>query len=79
LDQFIPLIEFAFDTPRGQRTTGTANPGIAYVKDTWQVAAEAIIPLNRDSGHGVGANVRVLFFLDDFMPKIFGKPMLSRS
>jgi hypothetical protein len=35
--QFIPLVEFAFDTPRGEKTAATMNPGLAYVADAWQV------------------------------------------
>jgi hypothetical protein len=41
LHQFIPLIEFASDTPRREKTTATMNPGLAYVADTWQVAARS--------------------------------------
>jgi hypothetical protein len=77
LHQWVPLVEFAFDSPRGQKTTGTVNPGVAYVKDSWQIAAEAVLPINHDSGHGVGANVQLLLFMDDFMPSLFGKPLLS--
>ncbi len=78
LHQFVPLVEFAFDSPRGQRTRGTVNPGIAYVKDTWQVAAELVLPLTHGSTRGVGANVQVLFFLDDLLPSLFGKPLLGQ-
>jgi len=78
LHQFIPLVEFAFDSPVGQRTRGTVNPGIAYVKDTWQVAAELVLPLTHGSTRGVGANIQALFFLDDFLPSLFGKPLLDR-
>jgi hypothetical protein len=28
--QFIPLVEFAFDTPRGEKTAASMNPGLAY-------------------------------------------------
>ncbi len=78
LHQWVPLVEFAFDSPQGQRTRATANPGISYVKDVWQLAAEAVVPLNHATGHGVGVNLSVLFFLDDLIPSLFGKPMLSR-
>jgi hypothetical protein len=33
-----------------ERTTGTINPGLIYVGDTYQLAVEAIIPVNRASG-----------------------------
>ena len=78
LHQFIPLIEFAFDTLRGEKTAATMNPGLAYVGDTWQVAAEAIIPLNSEGGRTIGARAHLFLFLDELFPAVFGKPLLSR-
>ena len=77
LNQLVPLVEFKFDSPRGQYTTATANPGFAYVAVVWQVAAEVILPLNRASGNGPGFRVQLLLFLDDLMPSVFGKPLLT--
>jgi len=77
LNQLVPLVEFSFDSPRGQSTAGTMNPGFAYVAVTWQVAAEAIVPLNREGGSGLGFRAELLFFIDDLLPSIFGKPLLS--
>ncbi len=77
LKQWVPLVEFAFDLPRGQKTAATMNPGIAYVADTWQISAAAIVPLNREGGEGIGFRAQVLFFYDDIFPSAFGKPMLS--
>lgn len=77
LNQFLPLVEFSFDSPRGQRTAATMNPGLAYVAVTWQIAAEAIVPLNRAGGSGTGFRAQLLFFLDDLLPSLFGKPLLS--
>jgi hypothetical protein len=53
------------------------NPGFAYVAVAWQVAAEVIVPLNRAGGNGTGFRARLLFFLDDLMPSVFGQPLLS--
>lgn len=53
------------------------NPGLSYVAKTYQVAAEAIVPLNNEAGRGVGFRMQLLLFLDDFAPPIFGKPLLS--
>ncbi len=78
LQQFVPLVEFAFDTPRGQKTAATVNPGLAYVADVWQLSAEAIVPLNPQGGRGLGYRAQILIFLDDFAPAIFGKPLLAR-
>jgi hypothetical protein len=78
LHQLIPLVEFAFESPRGQKTSATANPGFAYVEDVWQVSFEAIVPLNSAAGRSVGARAQLLLFLDDLIPSLFGKPLLSR-
>jgi hypothetical protein len=77
LHQFVPLVEFAFDTPRGEKTAATVNPGLAYAAATWQVAAEAIVPLNSEGGRTIGVRAQLLLFLDDLMPTIFGKPLLE--
>jgi hypothetical protein len=77
LHQFIPLVEFAFDTPRGEKTAATMNPGLAYVGDTWQVAAEAIVPLNSEGGRTIGVRAHLFLFLDDLIPAVFGKPLLE--
>ena len=77
LNQWVPLVEFRFDSPRGQVTAATANPGFAYVAVTWQVSAEAILPLNRAGGSGPGFRTQLLFFLDDQAPSLFGEPLLT--
>jgi hypothetical protein len=79
LNQLVPLVEFRFDSPRGQYTAATMNPGFAYVAVTWQIAAEVIIPLNRAGGNGTGFRAQLLFFLDDLIPSVFGKPLLSNQ
>jgi hypothetical protein len=77
LHQVIPLVEFAFDTPRGEKTAATMNPGLAYVADTWQIAAEAIVPLNSEGGRTIGVRANLFLFLDDLIPAVFGKPLLE--
>jgi hypothetical protein len=77
LNQLVPLVEFRFDSPRGQSTAATANPGLAYVAVAWQVSAEAILPLNRAGGSGPGVRAQLLFFLDDLVPSLFAKPLLG--
>jgi hypothetical protein len=52
------------------------NPGLSYVAVTWQIAVEAIVPLN--SAAGRGGRMQLLLFLDDLAPSLFGKPLLSR-
>lgn len=82
LNQLVPLVEFAFDTSLGARlgqpTVGTMNPGLSYVAVSYQIAIEAVVPLDRAAGSSVGGRIQVLFFLDDFMPSIFGTPLFSQ-
>jgi hypothetical protein len=62
LNQLVPLVEFSFDSPRGQYTAATMNPGFAYVAVTWQAdRCEAIVPLNQAGGTGLGFRAQVLF------------------
>jgi hypothetical protein len=77
LFQWVPLVELSGDTPRHGKTSVTVLPGIAYVGDTYQIAAELIVPLNREAGRGVGAKVNLLLFIDDLVPSIFGKPVFG--
>jgi hypothetical protein len=65
LNQFVPLVEFSFDSPRGQKTAATMNPGLSYVAVSWQVAAEAIVPLNREAGRTIGVRAQLLLFLQE--------------
>jgi hypothetical protein len=82
LNQLVPLVEFAFTTPFGGgssgKTTATMNPGFAYAFDNSQIAAEAIVPLNHETGQGVGFHVQLLMFLDDLVPALFGEPVFGR-
>lgn len=77
VNQWVPLIEFKFDSPSGQKTIATANPGVAYVDRTWQLAAEIILPMNHAAASGPGFRAQLLLFLDDLMPSLLGKPLLT--
>ena len=79
LNQWVPLVEFRFDSPSGQKTVATANPGLAYVAVAWQASAEVVLPMNHAGGNGPGFRAQLLLFLDDLMPSVFGKPLLTRS
>ena len=46
----------------GTVTTGTINPGIIYAGNTFQVAIEAMIPVNRQSGTNVGIIGQLHFY-----------------
>jgi len=43
----------------------------------WQMSFEVIVPLNSQGGHDLGTRARLLLFLDDLAPSLFGKPLLS--
>jgi hypothetical protein len=76
LFQWVPLIELSADTPTRGNTSATAGVGIAYVGRTYQIAAEVIVPLNREAALNAGVIVSLLLFLDDLIPSVFGKPLL---
>jgi hypothetical protein len=76
LFQWVPLIELSADTPTTGKTSATAGVGIAYVGRTYQIAAEVLVPLNREAGLNASVIVSVLLFLDDLVPSVFGKPLL---
>ena len=80
-DRLIPLVEVALSTPvnKGQsrNTTGTVQPGIIWSGSYYQIAAEAILPVNALSGKGLGGLVQLHFYLDDLFPKTIGRPLLQ--
>ena len=74
VNQLIPIVGASLQTPvsntatSGTVTTGTINPGVVWVANTYQVGVEAIIPVNRQSGTGVGAIGQLHLFLDESSP-----------
>ena len=80
-DRMIPVVEMAFTTGlnrgAGGQTTGTIQPGIIWAGQHFQVAAEMIVPINSDSGHGIGGLVQLHFYLDDLFPKSLGRPIFG--
>ncbi|HXZ21884.1 MAG TPA: hypothetical protein VEH78_03880 [Pseudolabrys sp.] len=83
VNRLIPIVEASLQTPvsntltSGTVTTGTINPGIIYVGNTFQVAVEAVIPVNRQSGTSVGIIGQLHFFLDDIFPNTLGRPIFA--
>jgi len=81
VNQWVPMVEFQFDSPLnggyGTKTAATANPGVSYVFDTYQLSLEAIVPITRHGGSSLGVRAGAVFFLDDLIPSIFGKPLLQ--
>lgn len=73
----IPLVEFAAESPfgrsYGERTTLTASPGVTWNSDKVQFTLEALLPLSRATGNGVGFIAQVHIYLDDVFPEpLFG-------
>jgi hypothetical protein len=85
VNHFIPLVEAVMETPvsntltSGTVTTGTIQPGFIWVANTFQVAAEALIPVNRQSGRGVGFIAQLHLYLDDIDPRGIGKPIFGKA
>jgi hypothetical protein len=75
-----PVVEFAFSshTKRGEGgTTGTINPGLIWSGQCVQLAAEAVVPVNRASGHGLGFIAQLHFYIDDLFPHSLGRPIFG--
>jgi hypothetical protein len=85
INRLIPIVEFSMQTPvsntvtSGTVTTGTISPGFIYVGDKFQIAVEALIPVNRQSGTSVGVIGQLHFFLDDLFPTTLGRPILANN
>jgi hypothetical protein len=85
INHLIPIVEAQFATPVANNygnspvTTGSINPGAIYVSTYYQVGLEAIIPVNRASGTGVGFLAQLHLYLDDMFPHTIGQPLLGGS
>ena len=78
VNQLTPLVEVSLASPMangGGPRTGTINPGVLWSGQHMQLGAEAIVPINAASGHGVGAVFQVHWFLDDLFPHSIGRPI----
>ena len=84
VNRLVPLVEFRLETQVAnlngeERTTGTVNPGVIYVADKFQLGFEAIIPINRASGDGVGVIGQLHLYLDDIFPNSIGRPLFAAA
>jgi hypothetical protein len=85
INHLIPIVESQFRTPVANNfgqswvTTGTVNPGVIWIGDYFQIGVEAIIPINRASGTGVGAIAQLHLYLDDMFPTTIGKPLFGTA
>jgi hypothetical protein len=82
-NHLIPIVEASFTTPVANNfgnpytTTGTINPGAIWVGNYFQVGLEAMIPINRQSGTGVGVLGQLHLYLDDMFPTTVGQPLFG--
>ena len=85
VNRLIPIVEASMQTPvsntatSGTVTTGTINPGLLYIGNTYQIAIEAMIPVNRQSGTSVGIIGQLHFYLDDIFPTTIGRPIFANN
>jgi hypothetical protein len=83
INHLIPIVEASFQTPvantftSGTVTTGTISPGVLWVGSYFQVGVEAVIPINRQTGTGVGVIAQLHLYLDDIDPHGIGKPIFG--
>lgn len=69
----LPLVEIPLSTcldrcGPGARTTGSLNPGMVWVGKKSQLGFELVVPLNHDSGKGLGVLLQYHLYLDDIFP-----------
>ena len=82
-NHLIPLVEVSLATPVSNNfgnpytTTGTVNPGVIWVGSYFQIGLEAMIPINRASGSGVGIIGQLHLYLDDIFPTSLGQPLFG--
>jgi hypothetical protein len=85
INHLIPIVEATFTTPvannfgNSYTTTGTINPGVIWVGSYFQVGLEAMIPINRESGSGVGVLGQLHLYLDDIFPRTVGQPLFGAT
>lgn len=82
VNQLTPLVEvtWARDVRRsedGSKATGTVNPGVLWTGRHIQLGAEAVIPMNDESGDETGWTVQLHFFIDDMFPHTLGRPIFG--
>ena len=81
-NRLVPIVEATFSTPvantrtSGRVTRGSINPGIIFAADKFQIGAEAIIPVNRASGKGVGWVAQLHFYIDSIFPMTLGRAIV---
>ena len=72
-NRMVPIVEVAGETclNRGCNgdTTAFINPGVIWIGKTFQLGAEAQIPINHRTGDSTGVLLQLHLFLDDLFPR----------
>lgn len=78
-NRMVFVVEFPMETCLNadckNQTTGTINPGIAWIGRFTELGIAAEIPMNPRSGAGTGVFVLFHLFIDDLFPKSIGRPI----
>jgi hypothetical protein len=76
-----PITEFFLTNPAGQGhglpNTALIAPGVIYAGEGWQFGIEAMIPMTRATGRGVGVTAQFHVWLDYFFADSIGRPVFS--
>jgi hypothetical protein len=84
-NHLIPIVEVDFTTPvannfgNSNTTAASINPGVIWVGSYFQVGLEAVVPINRASGSGVGVLGQLHLYLDDMFPTTMGQPLFGAT
>jgi len=78
-NRMVAVVEFPMETCLNadckNQTTGTVNPGIAWIGKYTELAIAAEIPINPRSGATIGVFALFHLFLDDLFPRSIGGPI----
>ncbi|MGE5172827.1 MAG: hypothetical protein ACM3MD_03250, partial [Betaproteobacteria bacterium] len=78
-NRMVAVVEFPMETCLNadckNQTTGTVNPGVAWIGKHTELGIAAEIPMNPRSGAGTGVFVLFHLFIDDLFPKSIGRPI----
>lgn len=79
--RLVPLVEVSLSNSSTGPATGTISPGIYYIGDLYQIAAEAMIPANAATRalQGTGFIVQFHVFLDDLPPSFVSRPIINKD
>ncbi len=78
-NRMVAIVEFPMETCLNgdckNQTTGTVNPGFAWIGKRTELGLAAQIPVNDRSGSNVGIFALFHLFLDDLFPTGIGRPV----